>query len=554
MNDHPIRNGLKIAVSYALFYTGLLHVLTRSFVRRGLLIFNYHGFSTFANDYWDFGSLYTSGYGRNFEKQVRYFERHFRKLTDFSLTGTSGGRPAYLLTFDDGYRDNFEIALPVLVKHAVPSIFFIATGAIGTDRLLWYDAVRRRYESIRPRGRWAAARLKRKCKEELEQLKRIAGHDGQPMMPIPPGPSPRLMMNWDEVRGAEASGVLIGAHTGTHPILSRLSSDSQRREIQTSLETIKRETGRCPEFFSYPEGDAASFDDETVRILKETGVSFAVTTEQGLNDVPEAAPYLLKRTGLNPSDPVPVVALKIALIGLKKRRRPQGSRGRTAQVQSKVRQYGFRNAAKRACKAALRIIGFHIETYWILNRGLDSPVEAPDPVSGLIVKQLSLGDFEASPFFREFLPEKKDLIERRFSSPEYQAFGAERDGELVYTTWIATDSLRIEAIHFEQELEPGEAVLLDSLTLPKARGLGIHTYMSWYRLERLRDRGIRRAFVAVLAENRPALKALRKVGFETREKLTWLKWGRLNKIFRRRVSPQQGGRGIGAPPGPRPIE
>ena len=532
MNDHLIRNLLKIVVAYALYYTGLLQALTKLFVRRGLLIFNYHGFSTFANDYWDFGSLDTSGYGGNFEKQVRYFEKHFRKLTDFNLTGTSGGRPAFILTFDDGYKDNVEIALPVLVKHAVPSIFFIATGAIGTDRLLWYDAVRRRYESKIPGGRWAAARLKRRCKVELEQLKRIAGHDGQRMMDISPETPPRLMMNWDEVRGAEAAGVLIGAHTSTHPILSRLSSDSQRREIQTSLETIKRETGRCPEFFSYPEGDAASFNEETVRILKETGVSFAVTTEEGLNGSPEAAPYLLKRTGLNPSDPVPVVALKIARIGLRTQRRPQGLKGRTAQLLPKVRQYGYRNAAKRACKAALRLIGFHIETYWILNSDLDSPIEAPAPVSGLVVKPLSYEDFEASPFFREFSPEKRDLVKRRFSRPEYQAFGAEQDGELVYMTWIATDSFCIEAIHFEQKLSQGEGVLLDSVALPKARGLGIHTYMSWYRLERLKDRGIRRAFVAVLAENRPALKALLKVGFETREKLTWLKWGPLNRNFR----------------------
>ncbi len=535
MNDHLIRNLLKIAAASALYYTGLLQALTRLFVRGGLLIFNYHGFSTFANDYWDFGSLDTPGYGGNFEKQVRYFEKHFRKLKDFDLTGISGGRPAYLLTFDDGYKDNIEIALPVLVKHAVPGIFFIATGAVGTGRLLWYDAVRRRYESMRPRGRRAAARLKRRCKTELERLKRISGRDGQWTMPVTPETSPRLMMNWDEVRGAEAAGVLIGAHTSSHPILSRLSSDSQRREIRTSLETIERETGRRPEFFSYPEGDAASFNDETVRLLKEAGVSFAVTTEPGLNDSPAAAPYLLRRTGLNPSDPVPVVALKVALTGLKKRRQSQGP-GRTAQVRPKVRQYGYRNAAKRACKAALRIIGFHIETYWILNRGLDSPAEAPDPVSGLVVKRLSREDFEASPFFRQFPPEKRDLITSRFSRPEYQAFGAERDGELVYMTWIATDSLRIEAIHFEQELKPGEAVLLDSLALPKARGLGIHTYMSWYRLERLRDKGIRRAFVAVLAENRPALKALRKVGFETREKLTWLKWGRLDRIFRTRES------------------
>ncbi|MGB8957942.1 MAG: polysaccharide deacetylase family protein, partial [Candidatus Aminicenantales bacterium] len=236
MNDHPIRNGLKIAVSYALFYTGLLHVLTKLFVRRGLLIFNYHGFNTFVNDYWDFGSLYTSGYGRNFEKQVRYYEKTFRKLKDFGSMKLSEEGPTYFLTFDDGYRDNFEIALPVLAKHAVPSIFFIATGAIGTDRLLWHDAVRRHYESSSSGGRWAAAGLKRRCREELEQHKRIAGQDGQWMLRVSPEASPRLMMNWDEVRAAAAAGILIGSHTDTHPILSRLSGDSQREEIRTSLE------------------------------------------------------------------------------------------------------------------------------------------------------------------------------------------------------------------------------------------------------------------------------------------------------------------------------
>ncbi|MGB8957437.1 MAG: GNAT family N-acetyltransferase, partial [Candidatus Aminicenantales bacterium] len=350
--------------------------------------------------------------------------------------------------------------------------------------------------------------------------------DGQWMLRVSPEASPRLMMNWDEVRAAAAAGVLIGSHTDTHPILSRLSGDSQREEIRTSLEAIKLETGRSPEFFSYAGGDAASFDDETVRILKEMGVRFAVTTEGGLNSDPGTAPYLLKRTGINPSDPVPVVALKVALIGLKAGRHLTGLKEWIAQARLKIRQYGYWNTVIRIGKAALRVIGFRIETYWILARNLDSSIAAPVPVADLVVKRLSYEDFAASAFFREFSPEKREILKERFSATEYQAFGGEREGELVYMTWITTDSLRIEAINFERQLRPGEGVLLDSMTLPKARDRGIHTYMSWYRLERMRDRGVRRAFVAVMKENRPALKAQLRNGFQAGEKLTWLKWGR----------------------------
>jgi GNAT superfamily N-acetyltransferase len=367
------------------------------------------------------------------------------------------------------------------------------------------------------------------------------------MMQVSPETSPRLMMNWDEIRGADAAGALIGAHTNTHPILSQLPSESQREEIQTSIETIKEKTGRSPEFFSYPEGGVASFNEETVQILKERGVRFAMTTEKGVND-PEDLPYFLKRIGMNPSDPVPVVVLKIALMGLRTQRHLRGLKGRKAQAGLKIRQYGHWNAAKRAFKAALRIIGIHFETYWILTRDLGSHIEAPAPVSGLAVKRLSYEDFEVSPFFNEFSPEKRNLLKQRFSSPDYQAFGAERDGALVYMTWIATDSLRIEAMHFEQELEQGEGVLLDSMTLPKARGLGIHTYMSWYRLERLKDKGVRKAFVAVMAENRPALRAQFKIGFVPREKLTWLTWGRFSRHFHTGLSGQQGSGRIDSSP------
>lgn len=531
MNDHLIRNLPKTAVSYVLYYSGVLNVLLWLFVRRGLLIFSYHGFSTFTNDYWKSGSLFESGFGKNFEKQVCYLDRHFLKLAECRLEKAFVGRATYFLTFDDGYKDNFLIALPILNKYAIPGIFFIVTSVIGTNRLLWYDSVRLRYEQNGPTGRWESSRSKRACKNELARLKRTPGALDTLMNQASPEGLPPLMMDWEDIRRAYGAGILIGAHTDTHPILSALPPDSQREEILKSIEIIRQQTGRNPEFFSYPDGKMASFNEETVRVLKEGGVRYALTTEEGINRASDAAPYCLKRIGLNPSDPVPLVVLKIVMRGLRTRFDLQAIRKRRISIELAVRQYGLWNAARRALKSALRMIGFHYESYWVLTRDLTAHLEAPSAVPGLVVRPLDYEDIEASSFSREFSPQKKELLKRRFSSPGYKAFGAELGGELVYITWIATDTLRIEAMHFEQELGQGEGVLLDSATLPKARGLGIHTYMSWYRLKRLKDAGIRRTLVAVVTENRPALKALFKVGFVTREKLTWLKWGCLSRHF-----------------------
>ena len=114
---------------------------------------------------------------------------------------------------------------------------------------------------------------------------------------------PRLMMTWEEVTEAASQGIMVGAHTHHHPIMFFLDRQDQEREIAVSLEMIAQNLQRKVTLFSYPEGGSESFGSETLELLKTLGISAAFTTHNGVNRGTEN-PFLLKRIGINPSDPV----------------------------------------------------------------------------------------------------------------------------------------------------------------------------------------------------------------------------------------------------------
>ena len=214
--------------------------------------------------------------------------------------------------------------------------------------------------------------------------------------------SPRLMMNWEEVREASGAGVVIGAHTETHPILSRLGREGQLAEIRGSIEAIVEQTGRRPALFSYPEGTAESRDAGTTSILRSLGIRFAMTTEAGAVG-PSNLPLALNRIGVNPGDPGSVVALKT-------RSQDSGaapaSAGGARKARLALRQYGAWNAAKRGIKSLLRRAGVRVETDFVLFRDLDGPIEAAKPVPGLSVKRLTREELRPAPFSANSRPTK----------------------------------------------------------------------------------------------------------------------------------------------------
>lgn len=254
----------------------------------------------------------------DFERQMAYVSSRFHVLPLSDLVaGLRGGTlpdNAIAVTLDDGYRDNYLHAFPILQRHSIPATIFLTTAAIGSDRQLWHDDVfsafrETREPTLEPYSPTAARRALTTVPERLgaqqEFLTYIrtlseAERDAavsrlrEALRVGPPRPAPGLMLSWEEVRTMSGAGIRFGSHTATHPILSRVDRAHAKREIEDSKRAIEERLGVPVDGLAYPNGTRADFLPETKTLLEEAGYRYAVTTIGGSNE-PEQDVYELRR-------------------------------------------------------------------------------------------------------------------------------------------------------------------------------------------------------------------------------------------------------------------
>ncbi len=256
-----------------------------------------------------------------FTAQLEYLAQRFEVLPLAEAVDRLGQgaieRPTLAITFDDGFQNNHDVAFPILRRLGLPATMFLTTGLIGTDRTVWFcqllDALAR---SSRPHLQWQGeslelggrisrqrlstrlqAALKRMPQPELqEEVSRIVSALGG--SGVVGRDSPFRMLNPESVGTMARSGLIeFGAHTRTHAILSRLSEAEQREEIAASVHATEALAGQPCRLFAYPNGRAEDYDRNTVAILREHGITAAVTTEPGANRA-GGSPWALKRQGI----------------------------------------------------------------------------------------------------------------------------------------------------------------------------------------------------------------------------------------------------------------
>lgn len=222
---------------------------------------------------------------------------------------------AACITFDDGYADNFTVALPILREFGLPSTFFIATayldgGRMFNDTLIEFaKAVPSGPCDLSPIGlgvhsvdtvqdrRALMSRLIGHFKyqppeQRLPAVEKLAADFG---IRLPDD----LMMSSDQLRALHAAGMEIGGHTDTHPILARQTPDEARHEIRLGKEKLEALLGEPMRVFAYPNGrPVKDYDGTHADIVADCGFEAAVSTRpaaadrhSGIHELPRFTPW-----------------------------------------------------------------------------------------------------------------------------------------------------------------------------------------------------------------------------------------------------------------------
>jgi peptidoglycan/xylan/chitin deacetylase (PgdA/CDA1 family) len=291
----------------------------RSWKAYDLPILAYHRVRDFDAQY-EFDLDLVSATPAQFRWQVDYVRKHFAPIRLADLVGfLDEGRPlprnAILITFDDGFLDNYETAFPILKDVGVPATFFVSTGYIGGTATFWFDEVyhiilttREKRIAIvdgpvlefndREERRRAAASLLRQMKK-VDNANRLAWIDALRKatgvgLPLKGSPDSRVM-NWEQIREMSSQGMDIASHTVTHPILSQVSNEQLTRELVDSKKAIANETGIEPCVLAYPVGGPAIVTPGVVNAVREAGYRAAVAYFQGVNRRSALSRYALRR-------------------------------------------------------------------------------------------------------------------------------------------------------------------------------------------------------------------------------------------------------------------
>jgi peptidoglycan/xylan/chitin deacetylase (PgdA/CDA1 family) len=235
---------------------------------------------------------------------LRRHRLHIVPLSDLIATLEAGEDPApgtVALTVDDGYGDFASVAAPIFAEFDCPTTVFLVSGFLDGLLWLWWDQIWYMFEQTRRtalaldlegqrfRAEWSTTseghsqgrRLAHKLEQVSDACRRHTLDELSAQLDVAvPAQCPARFapMTWDDVRLCARSGTTFGAHTVTHPILSRVDATTARFEIHESTKRVTTETTAAVPVFCYPNGSPATFQAREVQVLRECGLRAAVTT------------------------------------------------------------------------------------------------------------------------------------------------------------------------------------------------------------------------------------------------------------------------------------
>lgn len=341
-----VKRMLKGAMVAFAYRTGLLLWYLRRKLRGRAVVLTYHRVLPKERSAESFSTDAIVVSPATFRRQMQLLRQLFTPLSadEFAQALSAGKLPAgaCVVTFDDGWYDNLEYALPILRETSVPAVLFVATDYIGTGACFWQERLSRALNCIRripdrsttlftelgashlldaslspAQAKLAIRTIIDRCKAQpqseidalvlkVEALLREAGATVEAQ-------HPDRFLTWEQVKQLGNSGlVAIGSHCCTHTPLTKLDAGLLQTELRRSREVIRERTGIDPSDLAYPNGD---HDVHIAQAVKDHGYRCAYTTIRGWVE-PAADAFRLRRINIHEQSTDSDAAFMSRLAGL----------------------------------------------------------------------------------------------------------------------------------------------------------------------------------------------------------------------------------------------
>lgn len=318
---------LKRIISYMFFYSGLVYLLKFLFCviqdRNGLIVILYHRVIENNGIEGSMSEMVVSP--QMFDSQMKYLASHYHIININDYLSSSKAlsfrffKPRLLITFDDGWRDNYDNAYPVLKRYGLPALIFLTTGYIGTGKVFWPERIARVLEYILREAKdnnaveTAEAVINKRLREfqdsddglslkssannpekmiksVIEQLKKYSEKEIELIINELEAPvyenrlntvKERMILNWQEVQEMGRYGISFGAHTRNHTILDQVKDINELEdELAGSKRDIEKIINNKIETLAYPNGN---YSPIVISLAEKIGYKIGFTTEFGVN-------------------------------------------------------------------------------------------------------------------------------------------------------------------------------------------------------------------------------------------------------------------------------
>jgi peptidoglycan/xylan/chitin deacetylase (PgdA/CDA1 family) len=245
-----------------------------------------------------------------FEAQIKFMLQNFdAALPSQVMNGAE--RPRFIVTFDDGYRDNFNVAAPILKRLGVPAAFYVVSDFVGQNRRFWWERLAcmlrgtpTMFLNLEGKLETLAQRANLPLRLELRDFsEREKAHDliSRALRQTPPVEIDSLLtllaerlriadplhgrdyplMDWEHIALLSASGFEIGAHSATHVNLGLCDAEQINREVTGSIQAIRERLKHPIPSFAYPYGEPEQVGSLAPAAVKAAGCAVAFTTSSG---------------------------------------------------------------------------------------------------------------------------------------------------------------------------------------------------------------------------------------------------------------------------------